>query len=279
MRRGSRPSRSGPAAAAAARSRAARPCPSPSPAPAARSRTPAPSARNVCSETATPSTGAAPCNRDAVLTTSPVTIPSPSSGRAPERHHRLARVDPDPHLQRQARDPAAFSSSIASKIRNPALTARSASSSCATGAPNTAITASPDELLHRPAVALELRAQPRVVRPDPRPHILRVRLLRGGRETDQVTEQDRDDLPLLLNRTPAAAVSGAAQNGQNGNSPPGAPCRRQGRPPPAESRPQSYLCQRRAETPTEPLVFGSTIMELAGLEPPTSWVRSRRSPN
>jgi hypothetical protein len=36
-----------------------------------------------------------------------------------------------------------FNSLIASKIRKPALTARSASSSCATGAPNTAITASP----------------------------------------------------------------------------------------------------------------------------------------
>jgi len=38
---------------------------------------------------------------------------------------------------------AAFNSSIASSNANPARTARSGSSSCAAGAPNTAITASP----------------------------------------------------------------------------------------------------------------------------------------
>jgi hypothetical protein len=31
--------------------------------------------------------------------------------------------------------------------------------------------------------------------------------------------------------------------------------------------------------PTHPPLTDATIMELAGLEPATSWVRSRRSPN
>ena len=48
-----------------------------------------------------PFTGAAPCNREAVMTTSPVTIPSPSSGRAPRGDDSHHSVDPDPHLQRE----------------------------------------------------------------------------------------------------------------------------------------------------------------------------------
>ena len=45
-------------------------------------------------------------------------------------------------------------------------------------------------------------------------------VLRGGGEADQVAEQDGDDLALLLNRRQrGCSVSGAPQNGQNGNSP------------------------------------------------------------
>ena len=98
--------------------------------------------RYVCSDTATPSTGAAPCRRDAVFTTSPVTIPSPSSGRAPSATTASPVLIPTRTCNAEAGS-ASFSSPIASRIRSPARTARSASSSCATGAPNTAITASP----------------------------------------------------------------------------------------------------------------------------------------
>ena len=88
------------------------------------------------------STGAAPCRREAVLTTSPVTIPSPSSGRAPSATTASPVLIPMRTCSASAGS-CAFSSAIASRMRRPALTARSASSSCATGAPKTAMTASP----------------------------------------------------------------------------------------------------------------------------------------
>ena len=77
-----------------------------------------------------------------MLTTSPVTIPSPCSGRAPSATTASPVLMPIRTCSESAGS-ASFSSSIASRMRRPARTARSASSSCATGAPNTAITASP----------------------------------------------------------------------------------------------------------------------------------------
>ena len=60
----------------------------------------------------------------------------------PERHNRLARVDPHPHLQGQGRIGLV---QLADRLHDPQPGPHrpSASSSCATGAPNTAITASP----------------------------------------------------------------------------------------------------------------------------------------
>ena len=89
-------------------------------------------ARNVPSPTATPFTGACDWIRAAVLTTSPVTIPSPSSGRASSE--TTASPVFTPTRTDRASDPsAAFSSSIASSSARPARTARSGSSSCAAG--------------------------------------------------------------------------------------------------------------------------------------------------
>ena len=90
-----------------------------------------------------PFTGAAPCRREAVLTTSPVTIPSPSSGRAPSATTASPGVDPDPDLQRERRVRLVQLLDRLQDAKRRARTARSASSSCATGAPKTAITASP----------------------------------------------------------------------------------------------------------------------------------------
>ena len=53
-----------------------------------------------------------------------------------------------------------------------------------------------DELLHRSAPALELVAQPLVVGPQDRLHVLRIQLLGLRREADEVGEQDGDDLAL-----------------------------------------------------------------------------------
>ena len=75
-----------------------------------------------------------------MLTTSPVTIPSPRSGRAPS----ATTASPVVTAARTAiSSPSSRSSSIVSRILNAERTARSASSSCATGAPKTAMTASP----------------------------------------------------------------------------------------------------------------------------------------
>ena len=53
-----------------------------------------------------------------------------------------------------------------------------------------------DELLHRAAVAFELRANAGVVRTENRLHVLRVHRLRPRRKADEVAEDDSDDLAL-----------------------------------------------------------------------------------
>ena len=93
-------------------------------------------ARYVVSPTRIPFTGAADCRRAAVLTTSPAAIPSPASGRAA----RLTSASPVFTAIRTCSSP---SSAIQSRIASAARTARSGSSSRVTGAPNSAITASP----------------------------------------------------------------------------------------------------------------------------------------
>jgi hypothetical protein len=94
-------------------------------------------ARHVVSPTRIPSTGAFDWSRAAVLTTSPATMPSPSSGRAP------SETSAWPVLTPMRSWSSACSSRIQSRMASAARTARSASSSWETGAPNTAITASP----------------------------------------------------------------------------------------------------------------------------------------
>ena len=82
-------------------------------------------------------------SREAVFTTSPNASASPDSGRDPIDDDRLARVHRRPDLERARPGRPRFRSSIACTTRSPARTARSASSPWATGAPKTAITASP----------------------------------------------------------------------------------------------------------------------------------------
>ena len=108
-------------------------------------------ARYVASPTRSRPTGAADCRRAAVLTTSPATIASPCAGARTERDERLARVDGDPDLRARP-----SLESLQSRIASAARTARSASSSCATGAPKTRHHGVADELLDRAAVPLEI---------------------------------------------------------------------------------------------------------------------------
>ena len=93
-------------------------------------------ARYVVSSTRIPFTGAAAWRRAAVLTTSPEAIPSPASGRA------SSRISASPVVT-AIRTCASSLPRAHSRIASAALTARSGSSSCATGAPKSAMTASP----------------------------------------------------------------------------------------------------------------------------------------
>ena len=96
-----------------------------------------------------------------------------------------------------------------------ARTARSGSSSCATGAPNTRHHRVADELLDRAAEALELVAQAGVVGREQRPHVLGVELLGARGEADEVGEEDGDDLALL-----AAGESSRRERRRTGHAEP-----------------------------------------------------------
>ena len=92
-------------------------------------------ARYVVSSVMTPLTGAALCSRAAVFTTSPDAMPSPASGRASSDTSASPVVIPT-----RSSSPSSIAKS---RIASAARTARSGSSSCAVGAPNSAMTASP----------------------------------------------------------------------------------------------------------------------------------------
>ena len=173
--------------------------------------------------------------RAAVFTTSPVTIPSPCSGRAPSATTASPVLIPTRTCSSSSGS-ASFSSAIASRIAQPRPHRPLGIVLVRHRSTEHRHHRVPDELLHRAAVALDLLPQASVVRTDAGAHVLRILLLRGGGEADQVAEQHRDDLPLLTRRTSARLLGQRRRaERQNGNRP-GAPCRKQGRTPPAESR-------------------------------------------
>ena len=96
----------------------------------------------VSCPTRTESTGALDCSRAAVLTTSPATIATPVSGRAPSSTI-ASPVLTAARICSSSSGSASSMSAIESRTAIAARTARSASSPYATGAPKTAITASP----------------------------------------------------------------------------------------------------------------------------------------
>ena len=144
-------------------------------------------ARYVVSEQPTPLTGATPCRREAVLTTSPVTNPSPSARPGADGDDRLARVDPDAHLERERR---VLRVQLGHRLQD------------AKAGPDGALRVVlvrdrraedghhrvADELLHGAPVALDLLAEAREVRADAGADVLGVGLLRGGSEADEVAE-------------------------------------------------------------------------------------------
>ena len=98
-------------------------------------------ARYVASDTIAPPIGATSCRRAAVLTTSPVTIPSAAA--AEPATTSVSPVEMPIRTARSRPGFASFSSSIARSIAKAHRRPRSASSSWAAGAPKTATTASP----------------------------------------------------------------------------------------------------------------------------------------
>ena len=143
-----------------------------------------------------PFTGAAACNRDAVLTTSPATSPFAVRGARSERHESLAGVDRDAHFQLEL-GIASFSSSIG-------ITDREGGANGALGIVAVSDRRTEDrhhrvadELLDDAAEALDLRAHPREVGRQDRADVLRVEPLGARREADEIREEDGDDLALL----------------------------------------------------------------------------------
>ena len=118
-----------------------------------------------------PLTGAFDWSRAAVLTTSPATMPSPSSGRAPRETSACAGVDADAELELclLVEDPVADGERGADGALGVVLVRD--------GGAEDRHHRIADELLDRSAEALELVAQARVVRAEQRAHLLRIHLL------------------------------------------------------------------------------------------------------
>ncbi len=166
------------------------------PARASRSRTPARSAGSVCSDTTTPSTGATPCKprRGVHDVTGDDALAELRSSA--ERDHRLAGVDPDPHLEAEARIGLV---QLGDRLEDPEAGPHRSLRVVLVrhGRTEHRHHRVADELLDRAAEPLDLLAEPGVIRAHPRPHVLGIDGLGRGREPDEVAEQHRDDLPLL----------------------------------------------------------------------------------
>ena len=163
-------------------------------------------ARYVRSPTRTAFVGAAASSLAAVLRTSPAAIGSPSG----ERSSSVTKASPVFTAMRTSRPSC---SRTQSRIASAARTARSGSSSCATGAPKMAITASPMNFSTVPPKRSRLAPKASVVRAQDRVDLLRVELLRARGEADEVGEEDGDDLALPAWYLRVADRGGAVSSG------------------------------------------------------------------
>ncbi len=84
-----------------------------------------------------------------------------------------------------------------------------------------------DELLDRPAEALDVGLHALVVRAERRADVLGVGAVRSAREADEVDEEDRHDLALLAGRSLRSATSAARTRGRIARAP-GSPHRTRG---------------------------------------------------
>ena len=126
------------------------------------------------------------------------TIPSPAPSARPATRH-LARIDPDPHLQAQVGAASFNSQSHPGCETRPDRPLRIILVS--TGAPNTAITASPMNFSTVPPNRSISTRSRRVIGTQASPHILRIHALGRGREPDQIAKQHRHHLTLFTHRS------------------------------------------------------------------------------
>ena len=139
-----------------------------------------------------------------MLTTSPEAMPSPSVGPRAERDERLAGRDGDPHLEvALLADPVADRERGSDRALGVVLVRGRRAEQRHHGVA--------DELLDRPAAALELGAQTRVVRLEDGAHVLWVELLGARGEADEVGEEDGHDLALLAGGSAPAPARAAAR--------------------------------------------------------------------
>ena len=134
--------------------------------------------------------------------------------RRPDRHGDLAGHDAGPRPRDRRRRLRHRAGGRPRRGSRPARTARSASSSVATGVPHTAITASPMNFSTTPAVAADDGSRRLEVAGQQLAHLLGVIGLRARREPDEIAEQHRahpsfgDRLGRRWRREPGAVVGG-----------------------------------------------------------------------
>ena len=117
-------------------------------------------------------------------------------GPCADGDHRLAGVDPDPHPQLE---PRLGLVQLGDRLEDPQARPHRPLGIVLVRdrRPEGGHHGVADELLDRAVVALDLLAQAGVVGPDTGAYVLRVLLLGGGGEPDEIAEEDGDDLPLL----------------------------------------------------------------------------------
>ncbi len=128
-----------------------------------------------------------------MFTTSPEAIPSPASGRASSAISASPVVIP-------IRTSSSPCSASLSRMESAARTARSGSSSCATGAPKTAMTASPMNFSTVPPKRSSSARTCAWYGCSSRRTSSGSMLLRPRCEADEIAEEARDDLALLALR-------------------------------------------------------------------------------
>jgi hypothetical protein len=191
----------------------------------------------VASSTQTLPGSATDCTREAVLTASPATIPS---AVAP----RVTATSPVTTPTRMARPGAPTSSPIAVMVwtsSSPARTARSASSSWATGTPHTAITASPMNFSTVPPY------RPITVRHWPKYRDRSSRTSSASRDSDSVVNPTRS--PNSTEVTRRSAIGRSGSGGGATPAPNTAPHWPQNRPPSSGAPQEAHSATRAIEPP------------------------------